>query len=141
MLAIFAQSTIAPPAGFNDWLASAFYLVGLVTAAVVLYKHLHGRPTSTEIAGQPLTIQGATLFTPIEAHNELKGRVDGISRDIAAGFERLDHKRSVSVAGLHDDLEVAIENLRKEVKEDVKGVHDRINAVLAAVSELRGKVG
>ena len=75
-----------------------------------------------------------------EEHDKLKVRVDKIADDIARGFERLDQKRSVSVAGLHEELDQSIERLRLEVKGDIKGVHDRINVVLEAVSKLRGKI-
>lgn len=47
------------------------------------------------------------------------------------------HKR---ISDGDSSVELQIEALRKEIKEDVSGVHDRVNAVLAAVSELRGEV-
>jgi len=40
-------------------------------------------------------------------------------------------------------IETAEENteaLRREIKDDVKGIHDRINIILEAVGELKGKV-
>lgn len=70
----------------------------------------------------------------------LSKRVDDLGTEIREGFRSLDSKRSISIAGLHDDLESKTTDLRKEVKADIAGVHTRINDVLAAVSELKGKV-
>lgn len=79
-------------------------------------------------------------FASREEHAELKGRVDGIETKIDEGFQRLDARRSSSVAGLHDDLEDSITSLRLEVKADIKGVHDRMTDVLGAVRRLEGKL-
>lgn len=79
-------------------------------------------------------------FASREEHAELKSRVDKISDEIARGFERVDSRRSQSVAGLHDDLEESITALRLEVKTDIKGVQDRMSDVLGAVSRIEGKL-
>jgi hypothetical protein len=73
-------------------------------------------------------------------HAELKNRVDKIADEIVRGFERVDGKRSSSIAGLHDDLESKTTALRMEVKSDIKGVHDRVSDLVGAVNRLVGKV-
>lgn len=73
-------------------------------------------------------------------HTELKIRVDGIDSSVRSGFDRLDGKRSVSIAGLHDDLEVKTKELRLEVKSDIKGVHDRVTELLKVVARVEGKL-
>lgn len=70
----------------------------------------------------------------------LSERVDSLSGEIKHGFERLDEKRSVSIAGLHKRLETAVTEIRSEVRSDIVGVHERVNEVLKAVSKIEGKV-
>ncbi len=89
---------------------------------------------------QKREVSFADEFATRAQHDDLKGRVDKIADEIRSEFARLDQKRSVSIAGVHDDLENAIAALRAGVKQDVEGVHDRINVVLAAVSELKGRL-
>jgi len=81
-----------------------------------------------------------TYVTKVE-HIKLEGRVDNMAEQITAGFERLDQKRSVSIAGLHDDLALSTKELRLEIKNDLKGVHDRMTDMLAAVHRMEGKLG
>lgn len=81
----------------------------------------------------------ATYATKAE-HSELKGRVDKISDDIMRGFERVDQKRSTSIAGLHDDLKRETTALRLEMKTDIKGVHERVNDVFRVVDKIEGRL-
>lgn len=80
-----------------------------------------------------------TQYASKSDHAELKRRVDEISAEIRGGFEKLDHKRSVSIAGLHDDLKDAVAELRTEIKTDINGVHERLTDIVGAIGELKGR--
>jgi len=123
---------IAPdPQALTQFLIIIGFLGSIVTSLVALRSS--NRAQKREVS---FTDEYATKAE----HAELKGRVDKIADEIVRGFERVDQKRSVSIAGLHDDLEKSIGGLRVEVKDDIRGVHERINVVLAAVSKLEGKL-
>ena len=81
-----------------------------------------------------------TVYVTKAEHAELKAQVERIAAEITRGFERLDQKRSVSIAGLHDDLETSAKELRLETKQDIKGVHDRINDVFTALCRLEAQI-
>ena len=125
----------------GSWLQVAFWLFGgtaAIVGAVVGLKKLSEKPQAG--TPQPFVVQGSVRFATMEEHEKLEARVDGIGELIRSGFERLDHKRSQSVAGLHDDLEGSITDLRKEVKEDITGVHNRINDIAQAIARIEGKL-
>jgi hypothetical protein len=120
-------------------------LIGLIVIALIylsrwLWDYNRARREDAEQheprANPPLH----TTYASKQEHAELKARVDNIETKIDEGFQRLDAKRSSSVAGLHDDLEEAIEALRLEVKNDIGGVQNKLGDVLGAVAELRGRV-
>lgn len=120
-----------------------FYFGGFVATIIgiaVGVKELRKQEKDQPAVPQPLTVRQHDTYTPFAQHKELKERVDKISEDIRVGFEKLDHKRSVSIAGLHDDLRDAVAGMRTEVKDDISAVQNRINEVLGAVMELRGRV-
>ena len=79
-------------------------------------------------------------FVTREEFQTLAARVDAIACEVHDGFAKLDHKRSVSVANLHSAITALGTALRGEIKNDTKAVHDRVNEVLSAVSELKGRV-
>lgn len=130
----------AQPATFNDWVANAFYVVGLITAVVILYQRLRPKPRETAITGQPLEVRAASDYATKGELRSLELRVDRITDEVRTGFTELDRKRSVSIAGLHDDLDAKTTMLRSDVKQDIHGVHTRINEVLSSVSKLEGKL-
>ena len=138
MLPLLAETA---PDLLKPWLEVFFWLgggVGALLGAAVAVKSL--RASEAAPTPQPLVVQAHKSYTPWEQHLDLKARVDKMSDEIRQGFERLDHKRSQSIAGLHDDLQNSSATIRAEVKEDISGVHTRINEVLEAVSELKGRI-
>jgi len=137
MIPFLAQTQ---PASFGDWTSNAFYVVGLITAVVMLYKATRSKPGSTEIAGQPLTVRAANDYATKGELRSLEVRVDRITDEVRTGFTELDRKRSSSIAGLHDDLDRKTNDLRKDVKEDFQGVHDRIHDVATAIGRVEGKL-
>ena len=86
------------------WLAGASICVFLANQALTFFKdHIREKPTPAD-----------TYATRAE-HAELKQRVEHFSDEIVRGFERLDQKRSVSIAGLHDDLASTAEKLNARI--------------------------
>lgn len=111
------------------WVAGASLTVFLLNQALSFFKeHIREQPTPSD------------TYASKSDHAELKRRVDEISAEIRGGFEKLDHKRSVSIAGLHDDLKDAVKDLRTEMKEDITGVHSRLSDIVAAIGELKGRI-
>ncbi len=137
---LLAQSTPSA-AELSSWLSVLFWFGGFIATMLgcaVAIKEL--RKKEAPALPQPLSVRTHDTFVPFAQHNELKTRVDKISDDIRTGFDRLDQKRSVSIAGLHEDLHEAVASMRSEVKGDISAVHNRMNEILAAVSELRGRI-
>lgn len=86
------------------WLLGASGVMLLLNQALSFFKdHIREKPTPAD-----------TYATRAE-HAELKQRVEHISDEIVRGFERLDQKRSVSIAGLHDDLASTAEKLNARI--------------------------
>lgn len=138
MTALLAQ---VQPADFGGWVANAFYVVGLVTALVVLWQRLRPQPPrQTTIEGQPVVVRPDAEYAPLYLHRELATRVDGLAGEIRESFDRLDAKRSRDVGGLHKDLEAGLNGVRKDIKDDVAGIHRRVDDVLRAVSKVQGRL-
>lgn len=139
-MSFFLAQSDPSPAALASWLSVLFYLGGFIATVLGSAWAIKELRKKDEPLPQPLTVKAHDTYTPFAQHTELKLRVDKIAEDIRHGFDRLDQKRSVSIAGLHDDLREAVAGMRSEVKQDITGVQNRINDVLAAVSELRGRV-
>ncbi len=118
-------------------------------ALLLLRKNLAGE-IKRELADQsdpqqvqvqnPLTVKPHVEFASMDSHRELAKQVAELRSEVSTGFARLDQKRSSSIAGLHDDLRDAVADLRTEMKSDNTGLNTRITEVLAAVSELKGRI-
>ncbi len=124
---ILAQLTERTADALVVWMVGGSAAIFAINQVLTFYKaHIKEQPTPSD-----------TYATKAE-HALLAGRVDRMSGEIAQGFERLDHKRSASIAGLHQKLETSTTDIRREIKTDLGHVHDRINTVLQRVSELKG---
>lgn len=111
------------------WMVGGSAAIFAINQVLTFYKaHIKEQPTPAD-----------TYATKAE-HAELRTRVDRMSGEIAQAFDRLDHKRSVSIAGLHTKVDQATAEIRREIKSDMGGVHDRLSTVLSAVSELKGSI-
>ena len=86
------------------WLVVAFagIMTGLYYTIEVFKGFRKPATTKTSLIDQPLMIKGEERFATREEHVKLEGRVDDLANEIRAGFERLDQKRSVSIASVHD---------------------------------------
>lgn len=79
-------------------------------------------------------------FVTREEFQALSGRFEEIGRELRSSFIELDRKRSVSIAGLHDDLSAGLQKVRDEMKSDNGGIHNRITEMIGLVRELKGKI-
>lgn len=141
LLADLPPDTGTSPASLRAWLECLFFLGGGLYILLAIRKQM--RPTErtpVHLTGQPIRIEREVEFTPLEAHRKLEAKVDRITDQITAGFDKADGKRSSSIAGLHDDLRNATEHLRTEMKSDNTGLHNRLSEVLVELGELRGQV-
>lgn len=90
--------------------------------ALTFYKvHMKEQPSpantyATKEEHAALRNQVGAFATKAE-HDKLEQRVNGLSAEIKDGFRELDKKRSVSIAGLHDDLNNGLEKVHKRIDE------------------------
>src|SRR5689334_1842573 len=82
----------AAPAGTENFLAIAFYLVGGVTAVVMLVKSFK-KPDAveTEIGGQPIKVKFAAQFATKEEHETLRHDFGEFRREVSTSFEKAAH--------------------------------------------------
>jgi hypothetical protein len=117
--------------------AAVWVMVGLAGLAVIVnqviaaWRNITGVQAKREIQ-QPLEIKAAQEFAAkAHEHNE---------------FQRLAHCKEMHSqieTQMRDEEErqdVRMDDLRREIKVDIGGVHKRIDAVLAAVSNLGGQI-
>lgn len=111
------------------------WVVGFAGVLVILkntfdfYKaHIKEQPTASK-----------TYATKVEL-SDFKQVVRSDQSAILNQIKDLQKERSVSVGRLHDKVDSANGAMRREMKEDVIGLHNRLTEVLAAVSELKGRV-
>lgn len=93
MTPLLAQST--PDAhALSSFLEVTFYLIGIVTAAVVLWKQVTGKSEETRISPQPLEVKEHTTFASREelhtAKTELHGRVKREREEIDQAIQRVE---------------------------------------------------
>jgi len=100
------------------WIAVAvFSLVGGLNQILKLFRHFREEPP-------PVT----TYATKIE--------LERLRVDLHKAIETLSTDGRARAAGIYSRLD----SLRLEVKDDQQRIHERTDEILAAVSELRGKV-
>lgn len=126
---MFAQIPDVEAPAFLAWLACGALALFLLNQALTFWKeHMREKP-----------IPGETYATKTE-HGELKGRVAAVEDRTEQNFRELDRKRSVSIAGLHDDLRDKTDSLRTEMKADNERLNMRITEILSAVGEIKGRI-
>ena len=76
------------------------------------FKSFRASPaTKTALVGQPLVVKAEERFASWEEQTKLQHRVDCLYEEIRSGFDRLDQKRSVSIAGVHELVRLQGERL------------------------------
>lgn len=116
-------------------------LLGCVWIALQIANQVKSlRAKAPPATPQPLIVELAKEFTPIERTEKLEARV-----------EQVDVDRRQSVSRCYDEMRKAVEGLRGEAKSDnremirelsekVDGIHSRINDLVRGVSKLEGTV-
>lgn len=123
---VLPAPTSAAAIGF---IALAFFaIIGGVNQALRFFDRLKEKPIP------------ADTYATKQDHGELKDRVSAVEDRTEQNFRELDRKRSVSIAGLHDDLRDKTESLRQEMKSDNERLNIRITEILSAVGEIKGRI-
>jgi len=123
MIPLLAEISQDPPPGFDAWLASLFYLMGIITAGVVLYKQLRPRPAQhMHVAPQPFEVKGHVEYTPLSVHREFSKEVN----------ERFAAMSAASSAGRQKIYEL--------IRAQNEGLHNRITDLFGLVREMKGKL-
>lgn len=139
---MLAQLQTVDPSHLKDLLMIVLAIAGPIMAALGMY---YGRRKSVAISGQPIQVQGSPTFVTRDMAEQMAQ---------ATGREVADLKaRVTSLEGgqrdLLDKIDQRLDAMRAEIKEDrtnsqrtlmdeITKVHNRVNAVLAAVAEVRG---
>ena len=124
MIHLLAEtSQYTPPPGFADWLQSAFYLLGIITAGVVLYKQLRPKPSQhMHVANQPVEVKGHVEYTPLATHKEFKTEVE------------------IRLAAMSKASSEGRQKIYDLIRDENKRVHDRITELVRAVARVEGKI-
>ena len=104
---MIAQAT-PDPVALASFLEVAFYLVGLVTAAVLLWRQWH----PAELSPQPLTVREHTNFATAkdlkEAHGRISREREEINRELEAvkAEQRAQREKlSLEIGKLHERID------------------------------------
>ena len=125
MTLLLAETTsqYTPPPGFAEWMQSSFYMLGIITACVALYKLLRPKPSQQmHVANQPVEVKGHVEYTPLATHKEFRAEVEvrlaAMSKASSEGRQKI-----------YDLLRTHNENM-----------HNRITDLVGLVRELKGKI-
>lgn len=120
----------------------------LASAKVVAaIRTIKGDGEKRELINQPLSVKEHTEFATKKEMEGVKHDISVVDADLKSLRREITEngeRRRISIEGKVSDLarEARAQNeaLRREMKEDNENVHERINDVLTAVAELKGKV-
>lgn len=124
MIPTIAQITShTPPSGFGEFVSNAFYIVGLITAGVVLFKHIRPKPPQTvDVHNKPLVVSAHRKFVEEERFNQELKEVHG----------RLSRERK--------ELDQQITEIRREHKEEISAANKRFENITNRLDELRDDI-
>jgi hypothetical protein len=124
MLTLIAQTTQhTPPSGFDNWIANAFYILGLITAAVMLFKNVRKTPSqNVRVEEQPLNVREYVEYTPISMHQEFAKAVN----------ERFASMSAASSAGR--------EKIYNLIRTENTAMQNRFTELVGLVREIKGKI-
>lgn len=111
----------------------------LVIGAAVLVIVQIGWGFLDRVRGGPMEKREVSFAEEFVTKQEMKqahGRIERERKEVNDEIAKVRQDMRDS----NDKLGDALRDLRLEIKQDNKGVHDRINEILEAVSELRGRV-
>lgn len=113
------------PAALSDFLSVGFYLIGIFTAAVMLWRAW--RPA--DISPQPLTVREHTSFATSDDMREVHGRIKR---------EREELNQQISAQAQE------VVRLREKLDMEISELHNRINEVpqrtIALLRETKGLI-
>ena len=126
LAALAADAT--PPPAFGEWLANAFYAIGLVTAAVVLFQRLWPRR-------QP----------PVDVDLEaVRARIDKVvahCRDTCrAEYAAMLAKVEERIAAVEADVKVQTAALNEAGEARCRRIHERLEPLIRTTYRIAGKL-
>jgi hypothetical protein len=146
MIPLLAQST-PPAAALSSFLEVAFYLIGIVTAAVVLWKQLTGKSEETRITPQPLEVKPHARLAKWEeletVKNEAHGRISRERKEIDAAIARVEAQQKELGAQIDSDLQAIRDQVagNNEASEQrVERINRRLDDLNTSVSGLPAQV-
>ncbi|MBX3736728.1 MAG: hypothetical protein KF715_08570 [Candidatus Didemnitutus sp.] len=110
------QNTTPPP-DFSGWIANAFYVVGLITAVVMLYRQIF----PAKISPQPLEVRENHATASRKEIDELHGRIKRERLEVDAAIRELKEA----------DIRITL-----KLETEIKDMNDRIDAVPERTIEL-----
>lgn len=161
--ALIAQAA-PPPAELSAFLAVGFYLIGIVTASVVLWRLLTGKSDRTMIGPTPLEIKASPSYATIQQHAALEmktkeqhaaleekmdkelGRERGARKQmheeiamLQSGVEVVKIQNTQQADAL-TEIKVEQQLIKREIKSDNTSMHTRIGEILTALGEIKGRL-
>lgn len=123
----------AAPSLLKEWLEVFAWLAGLI--ACVMWIWTMARPAKDGVP-QPLEVKKHGGVATADDLREVHGRIKREREEIDKDIDNLRDEMRASA----EKLDRAVNSMRLEIKADNHGLHERINEVLSAVSELRGRL-
>ena len=138
-----------PPAGFTDFVSSAFYTVGLITACVVLVKQFRPQPAynkqfaAIDHQHPELKHEHTTLLTDREHAalcDERRKQVYAEDKARRADIQDIEQRISAQIDSLRKDLFKALAGHNLLAEERASSLHQRINPMAERLSGVDAKI-
>ncbi len=144
---ILALSNYEPPTGTQSWLSVLFYLIAIITAAVVLWRQFRPSP----LTPQPLQIIGTTRQATYNELKQLRSELEEHKRiseqhqiSAAQRFRVIEHK----IEEHYLQIMKAGEDRKEEIFTRINSINDNITERISrigmeqsnAIGELRGEI-
>lgn len=125
---MFAQSQFTPPGGIAGWLACLAFILWIVNLVWKLADRAKQRPAPSDV--QRESVEKFVAKTEFANHVEWNRREHENLFAKIGGVER----------GLTQRIESRLDKMQADSHEGREKIHDRINEILAAVSNLEGRL-
>lgn len=129
----------------TGWLILALAgLAGMILVALKIALTLKALRAPTDAAVRvgplPLEVRAASDYATKGEMVSLESRLTGEIHQLHGRISGLRSEVTDQINGLETSIRAELHSQRTETKADIGGVHDRINDVLGAVRELKGRI-
>lgn len=122
-------------AALKDFLEVAFYIAGLVTAVVLAWRALTGRPEATEIAGQPISVAAHPGTVTREELKQVHGRIERERKEIDREISRVE---SATERRMHS-VEAKLDDQTEKLNARIDAIPERTIELLKTTRDLHQK--